>query len=88
MPPGMTCEKPMKRERTGGRAPPTCGIIKRISGQRKMVPLKKRFVTARAVSKKNSYIGRGCWEASGVALITSGDDAVPDESQAMQGLVG
>lgn len=84
----MTDENPMKRERIGGRAPPTCGIMRRISGQREIVPLKKRFVTARAVSKRNSYSGMGCWDPNGVALITDADDAAPDELQAMQGIVG
>jgi len=66
----------------GGNAPPACGMMNVMSGQRASVPETKRLITARAVSKRYSNMGLG-YCVRGVALI------VPWPSQAgMHGAVG
>ena len=49
----------VNRSMIGGKAPPACGMMNVMFGQRAMVPEIKRLITERAVSNKNSHIGLG-----------------------------
>lgn len=57
-----------------------------------MVPLMKRLVTTRAVSKKNSSMGLGYLEASGVAFVGCwglvGEEEKEGGEQGQVGVVG